>query len=156
MYKQYARHYLLLNATTALLFDHSFYNPGMQYFKCDHQRSVYLYLSSLRENCTITAYPCDSYRDYRNGKCVNCGISQTESCPLLGKSSKQFPTLINKELISGRILAPFYHLKMGLKILFLKNLLGFPGGAVVKNLPANAGFEPWSGKIPHAAERLSP
>ncbi|XP_036707014.1 lipase member H [Balaenoptera musculus] len=57
---------------------------GMQYFKCDHQRSVYLYLSSLRENCTITAYPCDSYRDYRNGKCVNCGISQTESCPLLG------------------------------------------------------------------------
>ncbi|XP_054940254.1 lipase member H isoform X3 [Physeter macrocephalus] len=57
---------------------------GMQYFKCDHQRSVYLYLSSLRENCTITAYPCDSYRDYRSGKCVNCGISQMESCPLLG------------------------------------------------------------------------
>uniref|UniRef100_A0A8C6DLG8 Lipase H n=1 Tax=Moschus moschiferus TaxID=68415 RepID=A0A8C6DLG8_MOSMO len=57
---------------------------GMQYFKCDHQRSVYLYLSSLRENCTITAYPCDSYRDYRNGKCVNCGISQTEPCPVLG------------------------------------------------------------------------
>ena len=36
---------------------------------------------------------------------------------------------------------------------------GFPGGAVVKNLPANAGghgFDPWSGKIPHAAEQLSP
>ena len=36
---------------------------------------------------------------------------------------------------------------------------GFPGGAVVKNPPANAGengFEPWSGKIPHAAEQLSP
>ena len=35
----------------------------------------------------------------------------------------------------------------------------FPGGAVVKNLPANAGdtgFEPWSGKIPHATEQLSP
>ena len=34
----------------------------------------------------------------------------------------------------------------------------FPGGAVVKNLPANArghGFQPWSGKIPHAAEQLS-
>ena len=30
---------------------------------------------------------------------------------------------------------------------------------MVKNLPANAGghgFEPWSGKIPHAAEQLSP
>ena len=35
---------------------------------------------------------------------------------------------------------------------------GFPGGAVVTNLPANAGdrFEPWSRKIPHAAEQLSP
>ena len=38
---------------------------------------------------------------------------------------------------------------------------GFPGGAAVKNPPANSGdtepgFEPWSGKIPHAAEQLSP
>ena len=40
------------------------------------------------------------------------------------------------------------------------NSQGFPGGAVVENLPANAGdtdgFEPWSGKIPHAAEQLGP
>ena len=37
--------------------------------------------------------------------------------------------------------------------------MDFPGGALVKNPPANAGghgFEPWSGKIPHAAEQLSP
>ena len=36
---------------------------------------------------------------------------------------------------------------------------GFPGGAVVENLPANAGdtgSSPWSGKIPHAAEQLGP
>ena len=36
---------------------------------------------------------------------------------------------------------------------------GFPGGAVVKNPPANAGdtgSKPRSGKIPHAAEQLSP
>ena len=34
----------------------------------------------------------------------------------------------------------------------------FPGGPVAKNLTANAGdvFDHWSGKIPHAAERLSP
>nr|XP_044627173.1 lipase member H isoform X2 [Equus asinus] len=57
---------------------------GIQYFKCDHQRSVYLFLSSLRENCAITAYPCDSYWDYRKGKCVQCGTPQKESCPLLG------------------------------------------------------------------------
>ena len=36
---------------------------------------------------------------------------------------------------------------------------GFPGGAMVKNPPASAGdmsFEPWSRKIPHATEQLSP
>ena len=36
--------------------------------------------------------------------------------------------------------------------------LGFPVGSVVKNLPANAGdsFNPWSRKIPHAIEQISP
>ena len=36
---------------------------------------------------------------------------------------------------------------------------GFPGDSVVKSLPAsvgNMGFNPWSGKIPHTVEQLSP
>lgn len=57
---------------------------GMKYFKCDHQMSVFLYLASLQNNCSITAYPCDSYRDYRNGKCVSCGAGHIVSCPSLG------------------------------------------------------------------------
>lgn len=69
----------------------------MQYFKCDHQRSVYLYLSSLREKCTITAYPCDSYRDYRNGKCVHCGTPQMESCPLLGYYADNWKDYLRKK-----------------------------------------------------------
>ena len=32
----------------------------------------------------------------------------------------------------------------------------FSGGPVVKNLPANAGFNAWSRKTPHAAVQLSP
>ena len=39
------------------------------------------------------------------------------------------------------------------KIKFLKG--GFPGDSVVKNSPANAG-DPWSGKIPHVMEQVSP
>ena len=38
-------------------------------------------------------------------------------------------------------------------------LRDFPGGAVVENLPANAGdtgSSPGQGKIPHAAEQLGP
>uniref|UniRef100_M0R6V9 Lipase H n=1 Tax=Rattus norvegicus TaxID=10116 RepID=M0R6V9_RAT len=57
---------------------------GIKYFKCDHQMSVFLYLASLQNNCSITAYPCDSYRDYRNGKCVSCGAGHIVSCPSLG------------------------------------------------------------------------
>ena len=41
---------------------------------------------------------------------------------------------------------------------FKISLVGFPGGAVVENLPANSGdtgFEPWSGRVPHAAEQLA-
>ena len=35
---------------------------------------------------------------------------------------------------------------------------GFPGGAVVENACQcrGHGFEPWSGKIPHAVEQLGP
>ena len=39
-----------------------------------------------------------------------------------------------------------------------QNYGNLPGGAVIKNPPANAEdrFEPWSVKIPYAAEQLSP
>uniref|UniRef100_A0A6J0T1B6 Lipase member I n=1 Tax=Pogona vitticeps TaxID=103695 RepID=A0A6J0T1B6_9SAUR len=57
---------------------------GLQYFKCDHQRSVFLYLASLKHNCNVTAYPCDSYVDYRNGKCVDCEAFAPLPCPVLG------------------------------------------------------------------------
>ncbi|XP_061483912.1 lipase member I isoform X2 [Rhineura floridana] len=57
---------------------------GFQYFKCDHQRSVFLYMSSLKPNCNVTAYPCDNYTDYRNGKCMHCEAFQPRPCPVLG------------------------------------------------------------------------
>ncbi|XP_067394862.1 lipase member H isoform X2 [Emydura macquarii macquarii] len=57
---------------------------GSQYFKCDHQRSVFLFLSSLKESCNMTAYPCDTYRDYRNAKCASCEAFQPMPCPILG------------------------------------------------------------------------
>ncbi|EMP33028.1 Lipase member H, partial [Chelonia mydas] len=56
---------------------------GSQFVKCDHQRSVLLFLSSLRGSCNITTYPCDSYLDYKNGKCANCEAFQPMPCPVL-------------------------------------------------------------------------
>ena len=45
---------------------------------------------------------------------------------------------------------------MELEQIILTVIWGFPGGLVVKNLQASAGdgFDPWSGKIPRAAEQL--
>ena len=45
-----------------------------------------------------------------------------------------------------------------IKLIAKKEVRGFPGGAVVKNPPANTGdpgSKPWSRKIPHATEQLS-
>ncbi|XP_062983664.1 lipase member I [Elgaria multicarinata webbii] len=57
---------------------------GSEYFKCDHQRSVFLYMSSLKQNCDVTAYPCDSYKDFMSGKCVSCEAFHPLPCPVLG------------------------------------------------------------------------
>nr|XP_028582763.1 LOW QUALITY PROTEIN: lipase member H-A-like [Podarcis muralis] len=57
---------------------------GTQYLKCDHQRSVFLYMASLKQNCNVTGYPCDSYVNYRNGKCVHCEAFKPLPCPVLG------------------------------------------------------------------------
>ena len=48
-----------------------------------------------------------------------------------------------------RVFYPALPLWLSQNVPFFKNW-GFPGGAVVH------GFKPWSGKIPHTAEQLSP
>ncbi|XP_025963793.1 lipase member I isoform X2 [Dromaius novaehollandiae] len=67
---------------------------GFQYFKCDHQRSVLLFLSSLKSGCNITAYPCDSYLDYKRGKCVDCKAFQPMPCPVLGYYADRWKELL--------------------------------------------------------------
>ncbi|XP_032049136.1 lipase member H [Aythya fuligula] len=70
---------------------------GMQYFKCDHQRSVFLFMSSLKKSCNITAYPCDSYRSYRNGKCTSCEIFQPMPCPILGYYAHKWKSYLTQQ-----------------------------------------------------------
>ncbi|XP_038564122.1 lipase member H isoform X2 [Micropterus salmoides] len=40
---------------------------GGSYFKCDHQRSVLLYLDSVNQTCASKAIPCSSYEDFLDG-----------------------------------------------------------------------------------------
>ncbi|NXE53902.1 LIPH Lipase, partial [Casuarius casuarius] len=70
---------------------------GLQYFKCDHQRSVFLFISSLKKSCNITAYPCDSYRNYRNGKCTSCETFQPLPCPILGYYANKWKSYFTQQ-----------------------------------------------------------
>ncbi|XP_061904543.1 lipase member H isoform X4 [Entelurus aequoreus] len=40
---------------------------GSTYFKCDHQRSVYLFFESLKHTCSSRTFPCASYTDFLDG-----------------------------------------------------------------------------------------
>ncbi|XP_030899570.2 lipase member H isoform X3 [Melopsittacus undulatus] len=70
---------------------------GLQYFKCDHQRSVFLFMSSLKQSCNITAYPCDSYRNYRNGKCASCETFWPMPCPILGYYAHEWKSYLTQQ-----------------------------------------------------------
>ncbi|KAK7926091.1 hypothetical protein WMY93_008401 [Mugilogobius chulae] len=57
---------------------------GGAYFKCDHQRSVLLYMESVKQTCKIRSYPCRSYKDFLDGKCLNCEKFGAAGCPIFG------------------------------------------------------------------------
>ncbi|XP_017348083.1 lipase member H isoform X2 [Ictalurus punctatus] len=57
---------------------------GSKYFKCDHQRSVFLYLDSINQSRQITAYPCSDYSDFLDGKCLSCERFNSSGCPVFG------------------------------------------------------------------------
>uniref|UniRef100_A0A8D0AGA1 Lipase, member Ia n=1 Tax=Sander lucioperca TaxID=283035 RepID=A0A8D0AGA1_SANLU len=57
---------------------------GGAYFKCDHQRSVLLFLDSVVRTCVIKAFPCSSYEDFLDGNCLNCDRFGAAGCPVFG------------------------------------------------------------------------
>lgn len=57
---------------------------GRSYFKCDHQRSVLLYLDSLNGTCDSRAFPCSSYKAFLDGNCLNCDRFGAAGCPNFG------------------------------------------------------------------------
>ncbi|XP_063006608.1 lipase member I [Melospiza melodia melodia] len=67
---------------------------GLQYFKCDHQRSVFLFLASLKNWCDMITYPCESYFDYKRGKCMDCDAFQPMSCPVMGYHADRWKKLL--------------------------------------------------------------
>ncbi|XP_061876723.1 lipase member H isoform X1 [Entelurus aequoreus] len=63
---------------------------GKSYFVCDHQRSMLLYLCALNHTCSLTAYPCSSYADFLDGRCMQCEAFRPAPCPQLGYDISQW------------------------------------------------------------------
>ncbi|XP_077597335.1 lipase member H [Stigmatopora nigra] len=67
---------------------------GTGYFKCDHQRSVYLFCESLKHICTSRAFPCNNYKDFQDGKCTSCEQFGDAGCPVLGYDIVNFKNIL--------------------------------------------------------------
>ncbi|KAM9846812.1 lipase member H isoform 1-T2 [Aulostomus maculatus] len=67
---------------------------GSSYFKCDHQRSVLLYMGSLDGSCVSRVFPCSSYRDFLDGNCINCDHFGSAGCPLYGHDIVQWKDVL--------------------------------------------------------------
>ncbi|TSY69808.1 Lipase member H [Bagarius yarrelli] len=69
---------------------------GSGYFKCDHQRSVFLYLDSFDASHQITAYPCSNYLDFLDGKCLSCERFNSSGCPVFGYHASRWKEVLLK------------------------------------------------------------
>ncbi|XP_056450480.1 lipase member H-like [Gadus chalcogrammus] len=57
---------------------------GVAYFKCDHQRSTFLFMESLNKTCEIRAFPCTTYDDFLDARCTDCTQFGAQGCPIFG------------------------------------------------------------------------
>lgn len=62
----------------------AFIHAGYSYLICDHMRAVHLYISALENSCPLMAFPCDSYKAFLAGQCVDCFNPFLLSCPRIG------------------------------------------------------------------------
>ncbi|KAJ7996720.1 hypothetical protein DPEC_G00239960 [Dallia pectoralis] len=73
---------------------------GSAYFKCEHQRAVFLYLESMKRTCTSHAFPCSSYKEFLDGHCTNCTRFAPDGCPVFGYDSIQWKRHLRPETMT--------------------------------------------------------
>ncbi|XP_027887691.1 lipase member H-like isoform X1 [Xiphophorus couchianus] len=70
-------------------------SPG-GYFKCDHQRSVLLFMDTINEACPSPAFPCSSYEDFLDGRCMSCDRFGEAGCPVFGYDVIRWKDVLNR------------------------------------------------------------
>lgn len=91
---------------------------GRHLVACSHNRGIGLYIDSLRSGskCQMVAHQCDSFADFDEGRCFDCGF-HGEKCATLGEKAIDY-----KPFISDKKPLKFY-LKTGKKSPFCRNTL---------------------------------
>ncbi|XP_034034373.1 lipase member H-like [Thalassophryne amazonica] len=69
---------------------------GTSYFKCDHQRSVLLFIDSVDRTCDSRAFPCSSYSEYLDGHCLDCKQFGAAGCPIFGYDVTEWKNVLLK------------------------------------------------------------
>ncbi|XP_075909919.1 lipase member H-like isoform X1 [Petromyzon marinus] len=57
---------------------------GKEFVICDHQRSSFFFLASMRAPCSTIGFPCESREALRQGLCSDCDVGPIGACPVLG------------------------------------------------------------------------
>ncbi|XP_056267543.1 lipase member H isoform X2 [Pseudoliparis swirei] len=101
-----------INGTMLCVPNNSDPSAGGAYFKCDHQRSVLLFLDSLSRTCASTAYPCSSYKAFLDGDCLSCDLFGAAGCPVFGYDVTQWRDVLvrigqTKSFFSTNTASPF-------------------------------------------------
>jgi len=89
---------------------------GRHLVACSHNRGIGLYIDSLRSGskCQMVAHQCDSFADFDEGRCFDCGF-HGEKCATLGEKAIDY-----KPFISDKKPLKFY-LKTGKKSPFCQH-----------------------------------
>jgi len=45
---------------------------GKEVFNCAHRAALKFFTDSIENKCSYTAYPCRSYEEFKEGKCIEC------------------------------------------------------------------------------------
>lgn len=67
----------------------SFFWGVQQFLSCNHVRSHQYMIESIKAPCPFTAVTCESYEEFKAGKCFNCTGSDGHQCITFGFYSQQ-------------------------------------------------------------------
>ncbi|XP_013397778.1 pancreatic triacylglycerol lipase [Lingula anatina] len=102
------------------VFTAGLYNGGKKFFVCDHTRAHELFTDSVTSTCPFIGFKCNSYDEYKSGKCSSCG---KWGCPQMGLNADKFPLaqltgINNKFYLDTNGASPFcsYHYEVKVQV----------------------------------------